>query len=66
MANHESLPQLVEDLIGVMQLQAKVIEKLVIHIEHAVGKLPEEKELATLTSVLTELKLRAAHLGPRT
>lgn len=66
MSDHESLPRLVEDLIGVMQLQAKELEKLVVHIEQAVGRLPEESQFAVIASELSELKQRARRLDAST
>ncbi len=66
MSDHEPLHRLVEDLIDVMQLQAKELEKLVVHIEQAVGRLPEESQLAVIASDLSELKQRAQRLGAST
>jgi hypothetical protein len=66
MSDHESLPRLVEDLIGVMQIQAKELEKLVVHLEQAVGRLPEESQFAVIASELSELKQRARRLGAST
>ncbi|MBX6313777.1 MAG: hypothetical protein IRY99_12795 [Isosphaeraceae bacterium] len=68
MSDPESLPRLVEDLIEVMQLQARELEKLVVHIEQAIGRLPEESQLAVIASELSELselKQRARGLGAR-
>ncbi len=66
MSDHEPLHRLVEDLIDVMQLQAKELEKLVVHIEQAVGRLPEESQLAVIASELSELKQRAQRLRAST
>jgi hypothetical protein len=65
MSDHESLPRLVVDLIDVMERQAKELEKLVVHIEQAIGRLPEESQLAVIASELSELKRRARGLGAR-
>jgi hypothetical protein len=63
MSDHESLRRLVEDLVVVMQHQAKELEKMVVHIEQAVGRLPEESRLAVIASELSELKHRAQRLA---
>jgi hypothetical protein len=62
MSDHESLQSLVEDLIDVMQLQAKELERLVIDIEQAVGRLRAENQFAVIASELSELKQRAERM----
>ncbi len=42
MSQLEPLRQAVEDLIEVMHLQARELDKLVAHIERLTGRLPEE------------------------
>jgi hypothetical protein len=66
MSNHESLSRLFEDLIDVMQLQAKELEKLIVHLEQAIGRVPEGSQFAVIASELSELKQRAQRLGGST
>jgi hypothetical protein len=62
MSDHEELPGLVEELIDVVQLQAKELEKLVVHIEQAIGRVPEGNQFAVIAAELAELKQRAQRL----
>lgn len=66
MSDHELLVRLVEDLIDVVQLQAKELEKLIVRIEQAVGRLPEEIPFAAIASELSELKQRVLRLRTST
>ena len=58
MAEEESLREIVADLIAVMHLQAKELEKLVVQIEQVTDRLPGENRLSLVVSELSELKTR--------
>jgi hypothetical protein len=63
MANDEPLRKIVEDLINVMHLQAKELEKVVVQVEQVAGHLPEEARLSLIVSELSELKRRIQGLS---
>lgn len=58
MAKEESLREIVADLIAVLHLQAKELEKLVVQIEQVTDRLPGENRLSLVVSELSELKTR--------
>lgn len=58
MVNGERLCKIVEDLIDVMHLQAKELEKLVVQVEQIAGRLPADNQLSLIVSELSELKRR--------
>jgi len=62
MAEEESLREIVADLIAVLQLQAKELEKLVVQIEQVTDRLPGENRLSLVVSELSELKTRIQKL----
>ena len=62
MAEEESLRKIVADLIAVLHLQAKELEKLVVQIEQVTDRLPGENRLSLVVSELSELKTRIQKL----
>jgi len=62
MAKEESLREIVADLIAVLYLQAKELEKLVVQIEQVTDRLPGENRLSLVVSELSELKTRIQKL----
>jgi hypothetical protein len=62
MAEEESLREIVADLIAVLHLQAKELEKLVVQIEQVTNRLPGENRLSLAVSELSELKTRIQKL----
>ena len=62
MAKEESLREIVTDLIAVLHLQAKELEKLVVQIEQVTDRLPGENRLSLVVSELSELKTRIQKL----
>ncbi|MGZ3357110.1 MAG: hypothetical protein ACXVBO_19930, partial [Isosphaeraceae bacterium] len=62
MAKEESLREIVADLIAVLHLQAKELEKLVVQIEQVTDRLPGENRLSLVVSELSELKTRIQKL----
>lgn len=62
MAEEESLREIVADLIAVLYLQAKELEKLVVQIEQVTDRLPGENRLSLVVSELSELKTRIQKL----
>ncbi len=58
MADNEVLRQIVEDLIEVLHLQAKELEKLIPHVEQAAGRLTYEPQFSVVASELSELLVR--------
>jgi len=63
MAEEESLREIVADLIAIVHLQAKELEKLIIEIERVTNRLPGENQLSLVVSELSELKTRIQKLG---
>ena len=63
MTESEELRRIVEDLIGVMRLQAKELEKLVERVEQVAGHLGYHNQLSVVASELSELHVRAKKLG---
>jgi len=63
MATDLRLHMIVEDLVDVMHLQAKELEKLVVQIEQVAGRLPGENRLSLIVSELSELKRRIQSQG---
>ena len=62
MAKEESLREIVADLIAVLHLQAKELEKLVVQIEQVTDRLPGDNRLSLVVSELSELKTRIQKL----
>jgi len=62
MAKEELLREIVADLIAVLHLQAKELEKLVVQIEQVTDRLPGENRLSLVVSELSELKTRIQKL----
>jgi hypothetical protein len=62
MATTEQLETIVADLIEVLQLQAKELEKLIAHVEQVTTRLPETNELAVVRSGLAALHVRLRKL----
>jgi hypothetical protein len=66
MADDQRLDRIVADLIGVMHLQAKELENLVVQVEQVAGRLPEGNQFSLVVSELSELKRRIQGLGTTT
>jgi hypothetical protein len=56
------LAAIVDDLIGILHLEAKQLEKLIAHVEQVTTRLPEQSELAVIRSSLSELHHRLKKL----
>jgi len=56
MVSDERLRKIVEELIDVMHLQAKELEKLVVQVEQIAGRLPGDNQLSLIVSELSALK----------
>lgn len=52
------LQEIVRELIDLMRLETREVEKLVVHLEQFAGKLPEEHQFSSLTAQLTALRTR--------
>jgi hypothetical protein len=63
MTDYEQLRQVVEDLIGVMHLQARELETLVERVEQVAGHLDYRHRLSVIASELSELHVRVKQLG---
>jgi gamma-glutamyl phosphate reductase len=63
MADREQLRQILEDLVDVLHLQAKELEKLVERVEQVAGRLDPEPRFSTVVSELSELHLRVKKLA---
>lgn len=57
-ADVEPLAAIVEELIAIMQLQARELEKLITWVEQVTDHLPEANELSVVQSGLTTLNVR--------
>jgi hypothetical protein len=58
MTDNEQLRQIVADLIEVMHLEAKELEKLIEHVEQAAGHLGYQHQFSVVASELSELHVR--------
>jgi hypothetical protein len=65
MTSNEELRQVVEDLIDVLHLQAKELEKLVDHVEQVAGRLGYQHQFSVVASELSALHVRIKKLAPR-
>ena len=63
MTKTEALQKIVDDLIEVMHLQARELEKLVTHIEQVTTRLPEAHRFSLVASELSALHQRIKHCG---
>lgn len=63
MVDQERLCKIVEDLLDVMQVQAKALEQLVLQVEQVAGRLPQENQFSPIVSELSELKRRIRGAG---
>ena len=63
MSQVEPLRKVLEDLIDVMHLQAKELEKLVTHVEQVASRLTYEPQLSVVASELSELRHRVKKLA---
>jgi hypothetical protein len=62
MTDVAQLAAIVEELIAVLQLQARELEKLIAHVEQVTTRLPEANELSVIRSELTALHVRIKKL----
>jgi hypothetical protein len=58
----EELAAVVDELIEVLHLQARELEKLIAHVEQVTAHLPEENEMSVIRSSLSGLHLRIKKL----
>lgn len=62
MVDVEQLAAVVEELVGVLQLQARDLERLVAHVEQVTTRLPQANELSVVRSELAALNVRIRKL----
>jgi hypothetical protein len=62
MTDCDQLARIVEDLIEVMHVQAKELEKLVEQVEQGAGRLASKPQMSVVASELSELHNRIKHL----
>lgn len=62
MTQCEQLGRIVEDLVGVMHLQARELEKLVERVEQVAGRLGDAHQFSVIASELSELHVRIRKL----
>jgi len=60
--NVERLAAIVDELVEVLHLQAKELEKLITHVEQVTVRLPEESEMSVIRSSLSGLHQRVKKL----
>ena len=58
----EELAAVVDDLIEVLHLQARELEKLIAHVEQVTAHMPEGSEISVIRSSLSGLHLRIRKL----
>jgi hypothetical protein len=64
MEHPENMQTIIGDLIGVMHMQAKELEKLVEHVQQVAGRLGYQHQFSVIASELSELHVRALKLTP--
>jgi hypothetical protein len=62
MVDVEQLAAVVEELVGVLQVQARDLERLLSHVEQVTRRLPEANELSVVRSELAALRVRVKKL----
>ncbi len=62
MVDVEQLAAVVDELIGVLQLQAQNLERLISHVEQVTTRLPVANELSVVRSELAALRVRITKL----
>jgi hypothetical protein len=60
--NVEELAAVIDELIEVLHLQARELEKLIAHVGQVTAHLPEESEMSVIRSSLSGLHLRLKKL----
>lgn len=63
MSTESTRNELLVDLIGVLQTQARQLEQLVTHVEQACGRMPESHQFSVIAGELAELKVRMKKLA---
>jgi hypothetical protein len=58
----EELAAVVDELIEVLHLQARELEKLIAHVEQVTAHMPEASEISVIRSALSGLHLRIKKL----
>ena len=62
MVDVEQLAAVVEELVRVLQLQARDLERLITHVEQVTTRLPAANELSVVRSELAALHVRIKKL----
>jgi hypothetical protein len=60
--NTEDLAAIVDELIEVLHLQTKELEKFIAHVEQVTTRMPEESEMSVIRSTLSGLHVRIKKL----
>jgi hypothetical protein len=58
----EELAAIVDELVEVLHLQARELEKLIGHVQQVTTRLPEEREMSVIRSSLSGLHQRLKKL----
>ena len=58
----QELAAIVAELVDVLHLQAKELEKLIMHVEQVTARMPEESEMSVIRSSLSGLHQRLKSL----
>jgi hypothetical protein len=66
MVDAEQLAAAVQELVGILQVQARELERLVARVEQVTTRLPEANEFSVVRSELAALQIRLKKLraGP--
>jgi hypothetical protein len=62
MAERERVEAILEELIAVLHLQAKELERLIAHVEQVTTRIPETNDLSVVRSELAALLVRIKKL----
>jgi len=60
--NVEELAAVIDELVEVLHLQARELEKLIAHVEQVTAHLPEESEMSVIRSSFSGLHQRIKKL----
>ncbi len=63
MTDLEQLIHVVDDLLGVLHLQAEEVQRLMTHVERQTVRSPDTSQLPLVLSELSELRHRVHHMA---
>ncbi len=60
--DHDELAAVLDELIEIMHLQTRQVEKLMSHVQQVIGRLPEDNQISAIHSGLSGLHARIKKL----